>query len=124
MPWDLAFDPQTGDLVRDDAGGWETTETADTAVLNQLSIHYGRWWADPALGSLMFDRDRFASDPAALVRAETLRALGLLVTERVIADLEVSVEESAKTGRVNARTQYRVVTTGELTNALMPVLGS
>ena len=123
MAWDLAFDPVTGDLIRDDAGGWETTDTADTAVLNQLSIHYDRWWADPGLGSQLFDRDRFTSDPPGLVQAEVERALDLLVAEEVIADLQVAATESRKSGRVDVRTTYRVVATGQDVEQLLPAFG-
>lgn len=121
--WDLSFDPNSGDLIRDDAGGWEVTTTADTAVLNQLTIHRGAWWGNPAIGSLYFDRDRFASAPAELVAAEARRALAVLVADGLIADVQVIAEESSKAGRVNARTLYRVVETGENVAAVVPVLG-
>ena len=123
MSWDLAFDPVTGDLKRNGAGGWETTTTADTSVLNQLSIHYESWWGDPGLGSQLYDRDRFTSAPAVLVQAETVRALKVLVDEDLIANLEVTASEAAKTGRVDARTLYRVVATGQDVEQRLPAFG-
>jgi len=124
MSWDLAFDPITGDLIRDDAGGWVRTESADTAILNQLECHYDRWWADPTLGSTLFDRDRFTSAPAPLVQAEVQRALDVLVAEELIANLEVvAAENASKGGRVDVRTTYRVVATGLNVESLLPIFG-
>lgn len=124
MTWDLAFDPVTGDLKRDAAGGWETTITGDTSVLNQLCVHYNRWWADPNIGSLLFDHDRFTANPGPEIAAETDRALSLLVTEAVIANLQVTAAESrSKAGRVEVRTLYRVVATGQNIETLLPALG-
>lgn len=122
MSWDLSFDAVTGDLIRDGAG-WKINETEDTAVLNQLSIQYDRWWADPTLGCLLFDRDRFTSAPAALVAAEVERALNVLAIDGIIANLQVIAEESTKAGRVNVRTLYRVVATGQNVEQLLPVGG-
>jgi len=120
MAWDLAFDPTTGDLIRNSTGGWERTEYSDTAVLNQLTIHFDRWWADAAVGSRLFDRDLFGADPANLVAAEARRALQLLVDEAVIADVQVSAVESSA-GRVDVRTLYRLVATGQLVELSLPV---
>lgn len=120
MPWDLAFDPITHDLVRDDAGGWTRTTYSDTAVLNQLTCHFDRFWADPSIGSRLYDRDLFTSDPAGLVAAEVRRALQLLVDEEVIADLLVAAKENGA-GRVDVRTTYRLVATGQLIELELPV---
>jgi hypothetical protein len=122
MSWDLAFDPITKDLVRDGAGGWLQTDTGDTAVLNQLEVHFGRWWGDPGVGSLLFDRARFVSDPAVLVGAETRRALGLLVAEQYLADVDVQTRET-QAGRVDGRTSYRVVETGQIAQLPLPRFG-
>jgi phage gp46-like protein len=121
MPWDLKFDPITGDLVPDGAGGWERTEHSDTAVWNQLTIHWERWWADPDIGSRLFERDEFTSDPAPLVEAETRRALQLLVDENLIADVRVVAVESSA-GRVDVRTLYRLVATGQDVETFLPIL--
>ena len=122
MPWDLAFDPLTKDFIRDGAGGWERTETGDTAVLHQCSVHFGRWWGDAAIGALFHERERFATDPAPLHDAEYRRALGLLVTEQYIADLQVTSVET-KPGRVDSRTSYRLVETGQAVEAALPQVG-
>lgn len=120
MPWDLAFDPITLDFIRDGVGGWEQTTTSDTAILNQLTCHWDRWWADPDVGSRIFERDLFTADPAALVEAETRRALQLLIDEDLIADLRVTAVEVAA-GRVDVRTMYRLVATGQDVEALLPI---
>jgi hypothetical protein len=122
MPWDLVFDPQTKDLVRDGAGGWQRTTTGDTAVRNQLEVRYASWWGDAAIGSLLYDRGRFAAAPGPLVAAEVRRALGLLVTEQYIADLEADATQTRQ-GRVEGRSRYRLVDTGELVNLALPNLG-
>lgn len=118
MAWDFAFNAITGDFVADGAS-WAIVNDASTSVLHQLLCHYDRWWADPALGARLFHRDLFAAAPAAEVRAEVARALGVLVTEELIADLEVVAVEP-RPGRVNVRTQYRVVATGQLVDETMP----
>jgi hypothetical protein len=121
VAWDLVINPVTKDLVRDGAGGWQRTETGETAVRNQVEIHYNRWPYDPAIGSLLFDRSRFASAPGPLVAAELRRALGLLATEQVIADVAATAtESSAKPGRVDARTTYRLVETGQAVDLELP----
>lgn len=122
MTWDLSFDPLTKDLIDDGAGGWTRTETGDTAVLNQLEVHFASWWGDAAIGSLLYDRGRFATAPGPLVTAETQRALGLLVAEEFLADLNVQVSET-RTGRVDGRTSYRLVATGELVQSALPRFG-
>jgi phage gp46-like protein len=122
MPWDLVFDPQTKDLVRDGAGGWQRTTTGDTAVRNQLEVRYASWWGDAAIGSLLYDRGRFTAAPGPLVAAEVRRALGLLVTEQYIADLETDAKQTRQ-GRVEGRSRYRLVDTGELVNLELPNLG-
>lgn len=121
MPWDFKIDPITRDFVRDGRGGWEHTETADTAVLHQLEIHYGTWWGDDAIGSRLHDRALFASDPGPGVAAETTRALGLLVDEQLIGDVQVTAKE-VKAGRVDGRTSYRLVETGQLVQLALPLV--
>lgn len=121
MPWDLAMHPITGDFVSDGHGGWLRVEDASTAVLHQLRCHHDRWWADSELGSRFFDRSLFAASPGPEAEAETLRAMGVLVSEDLIADLEVTANE-ARAGRVNVRTAYRVVASGQLVDAVLPIL--
>lgn len=121
MPWDLAMDPITGDFVSDSAGGWQRTEHGDTAVLHQLECHYDAWWGDPELGSLLHDRDRFTGG-AAPVAAEVERALGVLVRDGKIADLEVSAVES-RAGRVEVGTTYRLVESDQLVSGVLTPLG-
>jgi phage gp46-like protein len=122
MAWDLAFDPLTGDFVRDGAGGWVRTETGDTAVLHQLRVHFAAWWGDDAIGSLLHERERFARDPAPLVAGETRRALGLLVDEQFLADVTVAASET-RTGRIDGRTTYRLVQSGQAVDLALPRLG-
>ena len=121
MSWDIAFDPVTGDFVDDGAGGWARVNDASTSVLNQLACHYDRWWADAQLGSRLFERDLFTAAPGSQVQAEVMRAMGVLVTEGLIADLEVLATES-RTGRVHGRSHYRVVASGQLVDAVLPAL--
>lgn len=122
MPWDLATDPITGDFVSDGAGGWVRTEYGDTAVLHQLSCHYDRWWGDPLLGSLLYDRDRFTSAPAPLVEAETKRALAVLAADKLIADVTAAAQEVGA-GRVDVETTYRLVATDQAITARLTALG-
>lgn len=123
MPWDLAIDPVTKDFIRDGAGGWERTTTGDTAVRNQIEIRFGEWWGDAAIGSLLHDRGRFAADPGPdlLVGAEIRRAMQLLVTEQYLADLDVVAAET-RAGRVDARTSYRLVDSGQRVDLELPGL--
>lgn len=121
MPWDLVIDPETGDFVRDGAGGWERTETGDTAIRNQLGVQFGSWWGDPRIGSLLHDRARFASDPPTLVAAELRRAFALLAADQYLADVEVTAAANpVKQGRVDARTSYRLVESGQLVDLALP----
>jgi len=120
--WDLSFDPVTGDLQRNTSGGWITTEAADTSVLNQLCIHFGSWFGDPQIGSLLHDLNRFAASPAELIRAEVERSLDLLVDEKTISDLTVQANDGKKAGLVTGNTTYRVVATGQLASAAIPRL--
>lgn len=121
MPWDLAMNPITGDFVSDGHGGWKRVEDASTAVLHQLRCHHDRWWADSGLGARFFDRAIFAAAPGPEVQAESLRAMGVLVSEDLIADLEITANE-ARAGRVNVRAAYRVVASGQLVDAVLPIL--
>lgn len=122
MAWDLKIDPITQDFVRDGAGGWETTEHGDTAVLHQLVCHYDAWWGDQQLGSRLHDRDLFTTAPAALVVAEVERALGVLIKDALIADLEVTAAEVGA-GRVDVRTIYRLVASGQDVEVGLPTFG-
>jgi hypothetical protein len=121
MPWDLAFDPISGNLIRDDAGGWEIETTGNTAVLNQLTIHWNSWWADFLIGSRFHEADLFTGDSNEIVAEETRRCLQLLIDENLIADLEVvAVEQQA--GRVGVRTKYRLVATGQDIDTFLPIM--
>lgn len=121
MPLDFAFNAITGDFPLDATGAsWAMVEDASTSVLHQLLCHYDRSWIDPELGSRLFDRNLFTGAPASDVLAEVARAMGVLVAEGLIADLVVTAVEP-QPGRVNVRTQYRVVATGQLVDEAMPV---
>lgn len=122
MPWDLATDPITGDFVADGAGGWQRTEYADTAVLNQLSCHFDSWWGDWQLGSQLHDRDRFTAAPAPLVEAETKRSLAVLEADKLIAAVTAAAQEVGA-GRVDVETTYRVVATDQAITARLAALG-
>ncbi len=122
MAWDLAIDPLTKDFVDDGAGGWVRTETGDTAVLQQLEIRLAQWWGDAGIGSLLYDRARFTTSPGPLVAAEGRRALGLLVAEQFLAEVDVQARET-KAGRVDGRTTYRLVETGQLVELGLPRFG-
>lgn len=121
MPWDLALDPITGDFIDDGRGGWLRTVYSDTSVIHQLECHYNAWWADPELGSRLHDRDLFTAAPARLVEEEMRRALGRLVLDGRIADLEVAAVE-AGAGRVDGQTRYRDVATDQRVSATLPAL--
>ena len=119
--WDLAFDPLTDDLIRDDAGGWARTETGDTAVLNQLRVHFGECWSDDGIGSLLHDRARFAAAPGPAIAAEARRAMGLLVDAQYLDEVSVQAQET-RAGHVDGRTSYRLVETGQLVEMALPRL--
>lgn len=123
MSWDFSTDPITGDWAMN-AGDLVRTELGDTAVLHQLAAHYDAWWGDPEVGSLLHQRDRYTVDPPGAIAAEIERSLGVLVGDRLIADLEVAAVEVGGDGRVEARTAYRLVEADAIVVGVLTLGGS
>lgn len=122
MPWDFQTDPITGDWAM--TADLVRTELGDTAVLHQLAAHYDAWWGDPEVGSLLHQRDRYTVDPSGAIAAEIERSLGVLVGDRLIADLVVSAVEVGGDGRVEARTAYRLVEADAIVAGVLTLGGS
>lgn len=112
---EIKIDPTTNDLVRDGKGGYVYTESADTAVLHQLAIHFGADWLAPDDGSRIHDLQYFTGDSAERIKAEIERALGVLEARGRIGNIEVTAEQEAG-GAVVATTRYRDTRTGRVTS--------
>lgn len=120
--FDVRFDPVTGDWIDDGAGAVQMVTTAETSVLLQLVTHHGRWGGDPDAGSRIHDLDQFTTDPEALIADEARRALDVLVADGEIADIDVTVTETAP-GRVEVATSFRDVKTGSTVVLAIPASG-
>lgn len=110
---DFKFDPLTGDLIDSPDGGFEQTDTSETAVLLQITQHYNEWWCDPEAGSTLHDLRAHQFDPETSLRDEAERCLGVLADRGRISDVEVQVEPGGY-GRVNVATRSRDAGTGQL----------
>lgn len=90
---DRRIDPLTGDYIDDGEGGYEETDTAETAAYHQITTHRGKYFPQPDLGSdthLLVQRN--ADAITALFAAESLQAaLQKLADEGMIKDIEVEV---------------------------------
>ncbi len=94
--YDQEIDQETRDYIDTSDGAWSETEDSRTAVMLQLEIEYGKCWWDPDAGSRISDL-LTAAEPtdAQTLAVEVRRALGVLVSEGIIADLivEIAAEE-------------------------------
>jgi len=106
MGWDIKFDPVTRDVISDGKGSIERTTAADTLVMHQISIHFGKWWGSKKIGSKLHDLRAFGRNPEVSVPAEAKRALGVLEESGRIAAIEV-VSERPNAGRVQLLTRFR-----------------
>lgn len=90
--FDQEIDQETRDYIDTSDGAWSEVEDSRTAVMLQLEIEYGKWHADPDAGSRIAEllTSEVPTDAATLA-LEVRRALGVLVSEGVIADLVVEV---------------------------------
>jgi phage gp46-like protein len=117
MPWDLAIDPLTGDFAwqteGDGAGGFVTTENADTAVRRALLEVRGAWWGDPEAGAEFDELWQLGDGDAAelFARDACRRALQRLIDAGRIADLDIAVTRD-RVGRFTIETRFRNVRTG------------
>lgn len=117
--FDQLIDPNTLDYVRNDIGEWAETADTRTAMLLMLEIEHAASPFDPADGTV-FKQRRRAGDPITAddVRAETLRAAGVLQAAGLISDLEVDVRGSDGqlfrdlAGRLVVRVAWRDLASG------------
>lgn len=106
--YDQEIDPASRDYIDEDDGSWSETEDSRTAVMLQLDIEYGQWFADPEAGSRIKEMLR-SGDPITTGQLvdEVKRALQLLVDDGIIADLQVGVvEEDDARGYVGLELTY------------------
>lgn len=116
---DQLIDPNTLDYVRNDVGEWAETADTRTAMLLMLEIEHAASPFDPADGTVFKERAR-AGDPVSPddIRAETLRAAGVLQAAGLIADLEVSVRDAQgdvlrdQSGRLAVSLSWRDLASG------------
>jgi phage gp46-like protein len=89
---DRRIDPETGDWIDDGAGGFEETDTCESAAYLQIRIHRGEYWADGSAGSDVHLVPRMSLTQALEFAPETLRAaLQRLVDAGLAKDLFVEV---------------------------------
>lgn len=110
---ELKIDPKTGDLVRDGRGGLAYSVGAETAVLHQISIHFGGDWLAPEDGSRLHDLQYFTGDAPGRIKTEIERALAQLQRRGLISEIEVETS-AAGVGRVVATCRYRDTRTGRV----------
>ena len=109
---DLAFDPVTLDLVDADDGGLVETTDSRTAVLWQMECELNSWWGDPEQGSQIAETIRGAEPGDELQLVDRVKScLQVLVTEGVIFDLSVTLDED-EAGRTAIVINYRDPSTG------------
>jgi len=104
---DRKLDPSTGDYVADDAGGWETTRSAQNAIYHQIKGELDRWVGDPQAGSRFYTLARAKSSvrtPQVVVDIAR-QALARLVAVGRITAPEIETE------RDRDRILQRIVTT-------------
>lgn len=91
--FDRKIDPLTGDYIADGEGGYEESDTAETAAYHQITTERGSYFPQPDLGSDAYLLPtKNASSITALFAAESLRAaLQKLADEGFIKDIEVEV---------------------------------
>lgn len=111
---DLDLDPLTRDLVDTDDGGAQEVADSRPAVLWQLEERIDEHWSGEGTGSriaaLLEQLDPVTTEQ---LRDEALRALQLLVTEGVIADLGATVEpDTERPDRALFHLAYTDVGTG------------
>jgi phage gp46-like protein len=122
--WDLRLDPVTRDLVPDASGGFETTESAETAVMLALSSHFEKWWGDPDAGSQLYALVQ-GNDVNGLEESiddEVRRALGSLVKRGRISIVSVNTYRSG-TGRIVVETQIADNSTGQPVDVVVTPFG-
>jgi hypothetical protein len=116
---DQVIDPVSGDYVRNDVGEWEEEGDSRTTVLLMISIELGASPFDPddgtTIAAMLRDGDPVTPED---LRAETLRAVGILQTAGIITDLDVTVRDSFgdvlrdQSGRTLVRTSWRDLASG------------
>lgn len=96
MGLDRRYDPEVGDYIDDGAGGYEETDTVETAAYLQITIHRDEYVGDHSRGSDIHLLPRENADALTVLAAEdTLRAaLQKLVDAGLAKDLEVNVSAS------------------------------
>lgn len=104
------IDPVTRDYVADDAGSYETTTTAETALYLQISVHRGKWWGDAEAGSRLHELAQ-----AKLFANSTQQKIRDIVTEAVRPLLELGYVRDLQFRQERQGT--RIVTAATATDA-------
>lgn len=121
--FDFAFDPVTKDLIDDGKGSFVLTDTAQTMLMHQVLCAYGESWHDENLGSRLNDLQAFPQvNTVQWAIDEAKRALGVLVSRKRIANLEVTAEMQGQ-GRVVIATKCRDVSTGNVVSTFVKTGG-
>lgn len=110
---DRRIDPVTRDYIADDAGGWEYTRTAATAIYHQVQGELDRWAGDPERGSRFYTLARAKSSlrtPQVVVDIAR-QALEPLVAEGRITEPEVEIERDRD--RIRMQVVVTDLSTGE-----------
>lgn len=117
----MLLDPVTLDYVVTEDGEWEETPDSRTTVLIMQQMELGASPFDPGDGTTIGARFRLG-DPVQIddVKADTLRAQGILARDGVIAELDVQVRDSSgklffdETGRPLVRLRWRDLASGSI----------
>lgn len=117
--YDQLINPTTLDYVRNDVGEWAETADTRTTMLLMLELELGASPFDPQDGTTIKAKLR-DGDPVTPeeLRAETLRAAGILQSAGLITDLAVTVRDSAnqvlrdQSGRTLVRVDWRDLASG------------
>lgn len=91
---DFVFDPSTRDLIESDDGWFVESSDTRTPVLFELEDDFNTWWGEARRGSRLRQMLK-SGEPLNPedVRDELLRCMQLFVSEGMIEDLLVSIDE-------------------------------
>ena len=108
---DRRIDPVTKDWIDDGAGGFEETDTVETAAYLQIRIHRDEYWADAGAGSDIHLVPEMSITAALEFAPNTLRAaLQALIDDGLATDMVVEVA-------VDPAHPHRIVGVTEITDA-------
>lgn len=117
--FDQLIDPNTGDYLRTENGEWAETADTRTAMQLMIDIELGASPYDPADGTLIAEARRSGAPLTPDdIRAETLRAGGVLQAAGLISDLVVQVRDQSgqvlrdQSGRLVVQLSWRDLASG------------